>query len=217
MQQFYDSKGVGMTKEEIFFNVVIPLIAAIIGGGLTLVGVLLTIAWQKKINKKEELCKYKPYLKVTNQKAIEIIDSEFIKGIQCDDEKYLPIVLKKGAVGFRINDFNIKNTSNADTVLKYIIINDAQYDFQNIGVFERGTCVAVSTTRNYIVNSLEGARLIKLVAEDMLGNMYSYNCQFDSNWSTSHIENNLLNEKGKFDLFPVTYIIKSIGLPQRLN
>ena len=201
-----------MTTENIVFYIVIPLIAALIGGGLTLVGVLITIEKQNKYNKVSEVNKFKPYLKISKQSSIEIYSTENIHGIDFSEDVNLPIILH-GAIIYRIQDFNLKCTSNADMILKYIVVDENKCKFINNGVVEHDTIVTISTTKTLGINSLVGIHSLKIIAVDMLGNSYSYDCEYDKNCS-SNGEVTLSNNKGKFPISDVTYVIRAIGLPQ---
>ena len=56
----------------IWTDIIIPIIAALIGGGLTLSGVILTIQAEKKKAKKEYLEKIRPFFVIEDANTIDI-------------------------------------------------------------------------------------------------------------------------------------------------
>ena len=65
---------------QVWGDIIIPLLSALIGGALTFLGVFYTIKHQERKEKENECLKYKPYLKISlNQCRNEICCKEYIK------------------------------------------------------------------------------------------------------------------------------------------
>ena len=64
---------------DILQYIIMPIVSAIIGGLLTFLGVRYTIRHEQIKNDKNEKLLNKPYLKISNQKGVETIYSDYIK------------------------------------------------------------------------------------------------------------------------------------------
>ena len=199
-----------MNSCQIWIDIVIPLICALIGGMLTFFGVLYTIKKQTKKEKKEEKLKYKPYLKISHNKCgQEICLQRYIIGmlepenINSEKFKYYSFILE---------DFSILNSSNAECLLREIVIDNKKYPFHETLLLKNEQAIII-TTRNSYVNISKLLKEIYLTASDSLGNLYYYKCEFieKPNGFLSVIED---DNKQKSTIYTLTYKIVNISLPQ---
>lgn len=78
-----------MTWQEIITNIIIPLISAIVGGLLTLIGVIITIKNQNKKNKQDLYEQYRPYFGIVHDVSDQCCRNykDIIRVDFCIDEK----------------------------------------------------------------------------------------------------------------------------------
>lgn len=77
-----------MTWQEIIFNIIIPLISALIGGSLTLIGVIITIKSQNKKNNQDLCEQYRPYFGIVHDVSDQCYKNskDTIRVDFCNDE-----------------------------------------------------------------------------------------------------------------------------------
>ena len=95
-----------------------------------------------------------------------------------------------------------------------IVVDDKEYVFSGDKLVESGKSTWVKTTENWLVNSANILRSIKLKCKDLIGNSYLLNCVFEVAYPNglSHIETEIDNiiYKG----WDVEYSISRIDLPE---
>lgn len=195
---------------QIWGDILIPLISAIIGGALTFLGVFYTIKKQEEKEGRNEQLKYKPYLKISQNKCKnEICCKDYIK--DTFDQDNIDFEKTKGFYTFRIETFYINNSNNAECILKSIIIDDQEYQL-NEYLLSNNECVGITTTRTICINIARPIKIIYLKASDLLGNLYYYECEFKSEFDKFPCVVNYDNGN-KLNVYNLIYTIINIGLP----
>lgn len=146
--------------------VLIPLISAIIGGGLTLAGVVVTINWETKQKKQEEIEKVKPIIINYDYAAIESNERFPIFNFYAVDDSVKTE---------HVFDCLFKNTDNGILFFDYIESERKKYLTFDGAAVDKNTvfCVII---RNIIGESLKG---FKIYCHDILGNEYYYEAKYN--------------------------------------
>ena len=159
-----------MKCDEIISNIIIPIVSALIGGGLTLIGVLLTIKFENKKRKEEIRIANKPlfYLidPMQNYDSKRTTDFEFsAEGIETSG--FLEIIFR--------------NTDNAILLFDYISIGNQKYYSQNGNIVDKNTtfCIYLYPDKNIKVNEND----IIFSINDSLNNNYKYKLGFKTHES----------------------------------
>ena len=150
-----------MNCNEIVVGIIIPIIAAIIGGALTLSGVLISIKFERKKHDEEIKRACEPLFYVLDYAQEYDYKSATTFYFESDDG----------------GDGNIsiifKNTDKIQLILDYISFNNKKYFPQNGSVVDKNMVFYINI-RSYanILNKNENN--IYLVIRDVLNNKYKY-------------------------------------------
>lgn len=144
--------------------ILIPLISALIGGGLTLAGVIVTIKWEAKHKKKEEIEKVKPIVINATSPMIPKDSKIFCYTFESQGD------LQKHEV-FAV----FKNTDNG--ILFFDLIKTANKEYYPID----GATVDKNTFFYISLKSIVGDTMEKcdIYCHDIYGNKYVYNGYFN--------------------------------------
>lgn len=142
----------------IIADIVVPLVSALIGGGLTLVGVIFTIRSQNKKDYIAKKASARPWI------------------FSCT--KYLPgdskIYSMYPDMGFSPNMFIsgiIKNTDNGILILNYVQSETTKYTPNDDNVVEKNSSIQLVI---YLKNQVETLKDLHLYIKDIYGNQYRY-------------------------------------------
>ncbi len=193
--------------------IIMPIVSAIVGGLLTFLGVRYTIKHEQIKNDKNEKLLNKPYLKISNQKGIETIYSDYIK--HTFDEDNIDFDKTNHYYSYKINTIFLMNSSNGDCILKELIIDDNKYSLNNI-LLLKNESINIITTHNTYINAKNKINKIYIRATDVLGNNYFYNCLFKMEYEGLPAEVEYENGN-KLKVHMIKYTITNISLPQSEN
>ena len=163
-------------------DVVIPLASAIIGGMLTLLGVWLTLRYEKKERKSEQIDKAKPiiinYMVHTIENKLHIPKYLFLSGEDSGEEKITGV---------------FKNTDNGILFFDYIETGTKKYYPQHSSAVDKNTVFCV------LLNITQGETLKKCIfhCHDIFGTQYTYEADFcfDSGRQSEIMIGNIRKEK----------------------
>jgi hypothetical protein len=146
---------------DILYNVIVPLICAIIGGGMTLWGVLITIRREKKAAHEQKVEEYKPFLFSLNENAKvnldEMVFFTFGRGIESDAPAFISV------------EGRIKNIGQKACILDRIETSNCTYIPFDGNILDSGR---VCQLLIYAETDLEAKWT--LFVRDILGNEYNY-------------------------------------------
>lgn len=142
-------------------QVVIPIVSAVYGGLLTLVGVAWTIRKSDKDRKLEEKNKVKPYLKnyLKSYSLDQDVKIEFIDINKQDDFKCQSFVLY------------LHNISKSIIFVTDIIIHNTYYSLKNVVLEKDGK---IQLQINYYDKEIQILKNITIVGRDVLNNYYAF-------------------------------------------
>ena len=144
----------------IFTDVMIPLFSALIGGGLTLLGVFLTI---KDQNKKEEIARKaaaRPWIYSCEERHFLCNPKlTYSMGVKTPISREITLTGK------------IKNTDNGLLFLECVKSEKATYYPNGCNVVEKNTIFELMV---YLLAGVENLRDVKLYINDIYGNRYCY-------------------------------------------
>ncbi|MFR6022206.1 MAG: hypothetical protein ACLUHC_04670 [Clostridia bacterium] len=157
-----------MSDLNIISDVIIPIVASLIGGLLTLGGVIITINSQNKKDKEANKMRIKPYLYANNPYQI-------IRGL--DNADSFVMLNENGEKGDYEIEGIIKNTDNAILILRNVIIDGKYYYPEHGNVIDKNTVFYLYVFPNKIENDSN----IYLTITDVMNNEYYYKmtCSFD--------------------------------------
>ncbi|MDY4592417.1 MAG: hypothetical protein SO434_03335 [Eubacteriales bacterium] len=152
-------------EAQVVISIIIPIISAIIGGGLTLVGVIITIKHSDKINKKEYIEKFQPVLRAHSDYDDYDYKHTKIVRIENDSENK-----EKQIFGI------FSNTDKANVELDSILINDNCYKFTVNRYIKKSEdfIIDVSIDSKILVETL------KIKVLDDCNNSYIFNLMFNT-------------------------------------
>lgn len=159
--------GIYMDCNQIIIDIIIPIISSLIGGGLTLIGVLITIKFENKKRKEEIRIANKPLFYLINpmQKYDYKNASDF--EFTSKDEEVNGFV-----------EIIFRNTDNAILVFDNISVNGKKYYSQN------GNIVDKNTTFNIYLYPSKDTKIadaeIVFSINDSLNNNYKYKLGYKS-------------------------------------
>ncbi len=156
-----------MDCNEIITNIIMPIVSALIGGGLTLIGVLITIKSENKKRKEE--------IRIANKPLFYVIDPH-------QDYDY------KNAVDFAFyqNDSKknegfftliFKNTDKAILILDYIEINGIKYYSKYGNVVDKSVVFNIYIYADKNTFKKSNNEIIFSI-KDSLNNNYKYNLEY---------------------------------------
>lgn len=198
-----------MTFIDILQYIIMPIVSAVIGGLLTFLGVRYTIKHEQIKNDKNEKLLNKPYLKISYQKGVENVYSDYIK--DTFDQDNIDFDKMTHFYSYQINTIFLLNSSNGDCILKEFIIDDNKYSLNNILILKNES-INLITTRNSYVNAKNKINKIYIKASDVLGNNYYYECSFKIEYEGLPAEVEYTNGK-KLKIHMIKYTITNISLP----
>ena len=142
-------------------QIIIPIVAAVYGGLLTLVGVAWTIRKSDKDRKLEEKNKVKPYLKnyLKSYRLDQDVKIEFIDINKQDDFKCQSFVLY------------LHNISKSIIFVTDIIIHNTYYSLKNVVLEKDGK---IKLKINYYDKEIQILKNITIVGRDVLDNYYAF-------------------------------------------
>ena len=151
-----------MTCDQVWTGIIIPLIAAIIGGGITMWGVILTIKREKQKDDENRILAVKPW----------IFSYESIRSFNADEVNIIHLSVKEklDEQNTELFDIIIKNTDNGIGIVeKFVTENNTYYPI--VGrVIEKNTTVILRVHWN----GNENLRKMRLFIQDVYQNRYCY-------------------------------------------
>lgn len=158
-------------------SIVIPIVAAVYGGLITLTGVAWTIRWSEKNRENEELKALRPLVFISKPGSIHgniKPDSTWI--VDSLDKGDL-VTCEPGAGAIRFNYFQLVNSDNSYCTFRGVLINNKHYHWFDHGkVLDKKENVIISLG-NYFKFEDEITE-VYLILEDMLDNIYIMQVEF---------------------------------------
>lgn len=180
--------GIGLSIYLIFIipnedlkSVVIPVVAAVYGGLITLVGVTWTIRKSDNDRKNEEIAKAKPVVFVSDYRFVDesknSINERWLESYKVDG------TIKKATSDSKnkycLPQINLANSDYSVSCLIGFIINDNCH-FYDIGqVLAKNTQYRMDSNFEFEFN--EKIETVSLIIEDMLNNLYELELDYDIN------------------------------------
>lgn len=163
-------------------NVVISIYSAVVGGGLTLVGVIITIKKQEKENREQDRLRYYPYFNIfinmgenIDFESCYLIDTA-VNVIKEKDINKKP--LEENEVIYYMDTLVFQNSDHSNFVIDKITINDKPlYKKQKLVLKNEKFDIA---NTNYFISVKDKLPKIKLYISDMLKNNYIFKIDFQS-------------------------------------
>lgn len=168
-------------------NIIIPIVSAVYGGLLTLVGVAWTIKNQENIRKEEQVklqekerLKYKPYFNGNADKFLTVdVKRRFIlqnANIHKHDELE-KLKLDKNDKIFYIYPIRFSNSDNSNFIINKITLNGVACERKNFLVNKNE--IFDLQALHFIVSKGENIPEIKMFIQDFLENEYIYKINFN--------------------------------------
>lgn len=162
-----------VTCYDVWTDIIIPLAAALIGGGLTMIGVAWTLRAQKKENNENNRLSVKPLFYGVN--AAQGYDSN-------KTPKY--IFVRQGYPGDAQVYGLIRNTDNGILILDKFVASKYEYRPQKTTVIDKNATAYIQINRC----SDDNLNVAHLHVRDVLGNEYVYEASVVSYGSTGEEE-----------------------------
>lgn len=156
----------------VWVDIVIPLVSALIGGGITLWGVILTIRHETKKAKEEYKERIKPFVVIENN-AYEKRDFQYKKVIIKDD--YLKNVENNNV--YTLYETLFSNVGESICSVSFIRINDIKYKPENNIVIKEGELFSIigRPFSKFVMKSLDK---LSICFMDKDNNLYEYKVEF---------------------------------------
>ena len=175
-------------NENIIGNIV-TIFAGVVGGALTLIGVLMEIKHQEKVRKEEKLEKdnekkmeYKPLFTIVNYLTTSRgnnLRNFVIKHDKCYNYSSLKeYKLNDNERFYRVNAILLQNSDNSNFILKSILIDGVKINNKEKVLINKNDNIVIRNFE-YILSSNENFPQICMEVEDVLGNDYYYKIVLD--------------------------------------
>ncbi len=160
-----------MECNEILKDIIIPIIASVIGGLFTVWGVYLTIKYEKEKEKEEKILSHKPL--ICRLDPMQQYDA-------------------KDTVDFRLEDYNseengkifgvIKNTDNAILLIEGVSVNGKLYKSVYGNVVDKNQIFNLYV---YVSEKINESDEVLFIIKDIMDNIYKYKLEIkcDDNYS----------------------------------
>lgn len=163
-------------------NVIISVYSAVIGGGLTLVGVIITIKRQEKENKEQDRLRYYPYFNIYMNmgKKIDFDNCYLIDAAvkEIKEEDIYKTTIKDNEMIYHMDTLVFQNSDHSSFVIDKITINDKPlYKKQKLVLKNEKFDIA---NTNYFISEKDKLPEIKLYISDMLKNNYIFKIDFQA-------------------------------------
>lgn len=205
-------------------NIVLSILAALLGGIFTLLGVAWTIKkgeadrqadmWKMEEYRKEESrLKLTPYIKI----ASDMQTSQFVRVTAINDldftkEADLRSIQNNTFYVVKIPPFAIKNVSASNILLKGIYINDIYHPFAPDNLVESSGKCQVHVSMNNWFAFPEEITSIRLLISDILLNEYVVVCYFSSTLDQIP-QKEILPNNSEYTVKSYIYHVQSVSLP----
>lgn len=158
-------------------EIFIPVYAAIVGGGITLVGVLLTIKHNKEERNAEEIKRCFPYVKILGWDAPAGAGEAYLLNI----DKPLATITKDTdqAVGVKmvgICGCIIKNLADASVIIQGFIIENHSFNLPEAALVGKNETCEIYLRYSYNQTHSGVFENCYLVVGDLLGHVYHFPC-----------------------------------------
>lgn len=215
-----------IVPNKILQGIILSITASVLGGLLALLGVAWTIRHTNKLRqedlrrieaerKEEERKKHIPYIRISYDKEIPpiVANAHITKGLNLQVAEDVAKLTGKVFYSINVRDFNIKNVSSANIIIKGVRFHGKYYEFSQAEILEPGVCCQVKTTNNWHVPMPKIEKSISLIVSDILGNAYEIVCPVDYNFSNGSLQFIETIGEAKYTGFDYPYIIVSAELP----
>lgn len=158
-------------------EIFIPVYAAIVGGGITLAGVLLTIKHNKEERNAEEIKRCFPYVKIIGWDVPTADDEAYRLNIN----KPLATITNdtKPTVGVKmvgIRGCVIKNLADASVIIQGFIIENHSFNLPEAALVGKNETCKINFTYSYNQTHSGVFENCYLVVGDLLGHVYHFPC-----------------------------------------
>lgn len=191
---------------------VVAILAAIIGGGLTLAGVAWTIRKTDSDRLEEERKKYIPYIKLVCTKETDCNATLSInRSLDLDQQK--DVNSKQAGYWIGMKSFAIKNISKENLLLIGAMLEGTFYSLKVKTIIPVGeTCLIDTIGVNYY--SLENnMKDFSIVLSDVLGNEYECACEIKKSVDASLLEVASIEDGEEYVFKNVNFEVANIQLP----
>lgn len=219
-----------IVPDESLQNIILAITTSVLGGLLALLGVAWTIRHTNKLRqedlrrieaerKEEERKKHTPYIRISYDKQDPsiIVNAHITKGLNLQSSEDAAQLTGKVFYSVNVRDFNIKNVSNANIIVKGVQFHGKYYEFSQVEILEPGVCCQVKTTNNWHVPMPKIEKSISLIVSDILGNSYEIVCPVNYNFTDGGIRFVETIGEEKYTGFDYPYVVVSAELPILLN
>ena len=168
----------GLFTYDMIRDIWIPLLSGIIGGLFTLVGVVLTVRYERKKEQRDYMEKIKPYLVVQHLSDLSKDDIQHLKKASIPNDSPNPCVsITPNHIYYHWENLVISNIGNYACILAYIKINNSPYAFPTKSPIKPGESFQIvgQWVSVYIFPEIES---ISLGIYDCNYNLYEYSLHF---------------------------------------
>ena len=206
------------------------MLAAALGGFITLVGVAWTIkdgnekrqADFKRVEeerKEEERKKNIPYIRMDYVKELPelVVNAAITQGLNWENPEERTKLVKNSFFQIMIQDFQIKNISNANIIMNGVIAFGKFYAFSRTEIVEPGVRCLVKTTNNYAISAAQPEQSIFVVISDTLGNRYKTECHLAMRTDSNLIRMTTNIDGEEYTGYDYPCVVTSLDLPTLVN
>lgn len=160
-----------MDCKEVVTGIIVPIVSAIIGGLLTMWGVIHTIRHENKCRKEDEHKLYKPLFMSIPVYDDRVDRNTIVVNLESDEDKGMYSLLQ----GY------IKNLDFSHFIIDKVVVNDTAYSPYANSVIEKNSAISIG-----VYGSQQEVNTAALYISDVLGNKYVYNIIFEYNQESGY-------------------------------
>lgn len=158
-------------------QIIIPIVAAVYGGLLTLVGVAWTVKKSDRDRKEEEIKKAKPVLFICDPSTTSVDNKNLIKKVLLSKQEKGTLKNKNGKVKYSLPHILINNSDYSHVIIKGFVIN------KNFHLYDYGQVLPKDATiylmSDYKFGYKGKINYVAILIQDMLDNLYELELNFD--------------------------------------
>lgn len=182
--------GIGLTVYLIYIipnqklqEILIPIISAVYGGLMTLVGVVLTIRKSDIDKKEEEIRKAKPVVFISDYRTTDFIrENPTLKPLFSEKKNGTLKPATKNDESYTISQILIRNSDYSYVAVRGFMINDDVHFYDFGQVLSKDSFMQL--TSHFKFKYKKKIKYVSLILEDMLDNLYEMEVEFNIDGDT---------------------------------
>lgn len=177
---------------DLFKDIIIPIVSAVFGGVITMIGVILTIRSENKKGHNEYIERIRPFLTIETQSSIKSLDLSKIKKVMIYDDCNKNT--DNSSIAYHLVDLLLTNISDYVCFIDYLKINEETYKvFEHIPIKANETVYIEGFPQSFYLK--KELKSVSVGVSDRLSNCYEYELSFEEQDDENHFKEDVICKK----------------------